>query len=348
MDNYKLLLIPPELDGATGYTHIQLPHPSRNSSKQAKISLLLHSDNKQLFQFSPYEFKSEYLSAAKRTGPRKISGPPVEDTARSVFLVDPEQRTDGLVLQDASMSMLLPYDLAFSIMSAYYVSDAPAAKESEYTAMTGAKASSGTDRFLSARDYQDMLIESDDSAWAKIPLSLLEEKLGTVCETVEEAGDTYYKLTAASIGQYLVKHKIQAMLESFPASVPVPFQWPEEVKQSMRVVRCCQLLISLLPKGVYNILINDNAAQLSLGEKSMSVVGCFGAVQKYQKDNMLGEQERKLLAESAMQIGMSNGPAPPKNQNNRIGKPKPKPIVPKKRVAVGRGAIDGFFKKKGK
>lgn len=353
MDNYKLLLVPPELEGTADYTHLQLPHPSRNTSKTATLSLLLPQDKKKLFQFAPYEFKSEYLCAAKRTGPRKISGPPVEDTARSVFLVDPTDRRDGMVLQDASLKMLLPYDVAFSVISAYCARDEPVKNESEYAtvAPSSAKALSGNgpDRFLTARDYQDMLIESDHQDWSKVPLDLLEEKLRALCETVQEGGDDYYKLTPVSIAAYLAQRKVQSMLAQFPGSVPVPFQWPEDVKQSMRVVRCCQLLVSLLPKRAYNVLISDDTTQLSMGESTSTVAGCFEAVRNYQKEHALGEQERKLLAESAMQVGRMNG-APSGKSPNNISKVKikGKPLVPKKRVAVGRGAIDGFFKKKAK
>lgn len=118
----------------------------------------------------------------------------------------------------------------------------------------------------------------------------------------------------------------------------------------MKIIRCCQLLISLLPQRIYHALTQeDTITVITVSDESevLTIKKCFTKIEKYKESTAVSEQERKLLAQSAMQVGLSNGSTVNDAGNNKIKKPPiTKKNVTKKKVTVGKGAIDGFFKKR--
>lgn len=343
LESYKIRLLPKELNDVVKYQTFSLPNPSRIKDK-SNIRLLI--DNDQVYQFHDYGFKSKYLMDSNATGPRKITGEVGEETARSVFLVNEMNRKDGIVLQDASFEMLTKYDIVFNLISFYCQKDEWMEHESDYVKKSVEYSKkAGKDKFLSVRDYQDLLIDCDSDGWSQIPLSLLESKLQEISEVVEEGDIKYYKISMSEITKFLINFKILPIIKRFPESIKIPYQYPDDIKQYLKVIKSCQLIISLIPKRVYDALINDANSKISLGSEStveISVKECFTAVAAYKKQTSVSDKEKKLLAENAMQIGLGNG----SNAYKEKGKVIKKPLPTKKIVAVGRGAIDGFFKKK--
>ncbi|SMN20822.1 similar to Saccharomyces cerevisiae YDR279W RNH202 Ribonuclease H2 subunit, required for RNase H2 activity [Maudiozyma saulgeensis] len=355
-DFQQILLLPKDVNPTTPTTTtLSLCHPSLTSGKPS-LELLIHEDK--IYHFDQYTFRSKYLVDANHTGPRRIvtardTSSQEVTSARSVFVINSNSREDGLILSRDTLKLLLVYDITYSLIAAYCKAqnDPMTSKEKDYLTTASPSSSSQSnnesDRFLTIRDYRDMLIEQDSSEWNHIPMSIIENKLCLISEQITECDELYYKTTLISIVRYLITEKICKMYSSFPESIPIPSQWPTDIQKSMKIVRCCQLLISLLPRRIYEALTQeDTIVVLTIDDDKLSVKKCFTKVEKYRDSTAVSEQERKLLAQSAMQVGLSNGSAV-KKTGNKIKKPSiTKKSVTKKKVTVGKGAIDGFFKKR--
>lgn len=366
-DYQQILLLPEDFNAATSTITtppvktrtLSLYHPSLTSGKPS-LQLLINNDK--VYYFDQYTFRSKYLVDASRSGPRRLvtskdTSPQEVTSARSVFVFNSESRQDGLVLSQDTLKLLLTYDITYSLISAYCKAqrDSMTSNEKDYLTNTTpssiqSKNTGESDTLLTIRDYQDMLIEQDSPEWNEIPTSIIESKLCSISEQITECDESYYKVTLLSILKHLINQKICKMYSSFPKSIPIPSQWPGDLQNCMKIIRCCQLLISLLPQRIYHALTQeDTITVITVSDESevLTIKKCFTKIEKYKESTAVSEQERKLLAQSAMQVGLSNGSTVNDAGNNKIKKPPiTKKNVTKKKVTVGKGAIDGFFKKR--
>ena len=85
------------------------------------------------------------------------------------------------------------------------------------------------DKFLPLRDYHDLLVDTYDKQWMNISLKTLENALSEISEVIEEAGDKYYKITREKITNVLIS-RVQKIVENFPKSLPIPIDYPDEIK----------------------------------------------------------------------------------------------------------------------
>ena len=356
LESQEVLLYPKELDlSETKYRIIQLSNPSLIEGKKP-LQILIHEedDSVKIYHFDQYAFRSKYLVDASQTPKnKKIDGSKPQDSitsARSIFLINEQNRKDGLVFNQDYLKLLLPYDITYSLISAYIqdMKDPVSLKEADYLkeSQTTSNNKNEDRNFLTVRDYRDKLIERDSIEWNHVPLTLISEKLSLISEEITECDEQYYKITLDHIVKYLITHKIKSIYKKFPSSIPIPTQWPEDIQQCMKIVRICQLLISLIPKRVYQSMIEEDSLNLELNaQASLTVKQCYDRVLTYKKSTAVSDEEKKLLAQTAMQVGLSNSTSD-SSSNGRVKKPVAKKVVPKKRVQVGKGAIDGFFKRR--
>ena len=355
LESQELLLFPKDLDlSEVKYRIIELSNPSLIEGK-TPLHILIHDENNsvKVYHFDKYAFRSKYLVDASHTRKNKrIDGSKPEEnitSARSIFLINEKNREDGMILKQDYLKLLLPYDITYSLISAYIqdMKDPLSLKEADYLRESQDKNNKNEDKnFLTVRDYRDKLIERDSIEWNHVPLTLISEKLSLISEEITECDEQYYKITLDHIVKYLITHKIKSIYKKFPSSIPIPTQWPEDIQQCMKIVRICQLLISLIPKRVYQSMTEEDTLKLELDpQASLTVKQCYDKVLAYKKSTAVSDEEKKLLAQNAMQVGLSNSASDSSN-TGRVKKPVPKKVAPKKRVQVGKGAIDGFFKRR--
>ncbi|CCK70994.1 Rnh202p KNAG_0F03320 [Huiozyma naganishii CBS 8797] len=337
MANRRIVLLPTNaIDAATELKVFDLCHPSNNSSKaRVKLFACGAEDTTQIYRLEKYSFSqggryTEVSDLANEKYHYTGEGDPV----KSIIIVNEQDRSDGYVIEDSTFDISNKYDVTFNLISKYY-KDSISADEAEYTRRNNHSKSSEIrdNNFLTARDYHDALIETSDANWQFVPRIVLQGALERISDTVTEAGDQYYKITEERIISFLVQ-RVEKIVESFPSSLPIPMDYPEDIQKAMKHVMACQLLISLLPVQTYRKLVEQPPMAAN-----------FESYSTYRTQISSTVKERELLTEAAVNAGLGNGNAPP---NKPVGKTAKKVVVPKKKVTVGKGAIDGFFKRQSK
>ena len=123
-----------------------------------------------------------------------------------------------MFLTQAKYTFVLYTILLLSLIGFYY-RNSVSADEQDYSnsSDTGENQKSNSktnEKFLTVRDYHDFLTDNHDKNWENISLSRLKSGLAKVSETIEEAGDVYYKITSAMITQFLLG-KVSKIVETF-------------------------------------------------------------------------------------------------------------------------------------
>lgn len=307
-----------------------LPHPSNNESK---TSLKLFTQNDKLYQIRNHQFsKSCQFKETENLANDQYHYTHDGSPLKSIFLVNEDDPSDGEIISNSALQISLFYDLAFSLIGVFY-KDSKSASEEEYVKgkIDEGKTGKLDDRFLTVRDYHDLLVDSHDPNWNMIPLSLLEDRLTPISELTEEAGDKYFKITEDAIVNHLL-NKVEKIVENFPKSLPIPMDYPEDIQNCLKYIMACNLLISMIPIHAYKKLV-----------KSSKIEEYTQKYKKYREENDSVIKERKLLTENAMSVGIQTNESFEKKR-----KVTKKTVVVKPKVSVGKGAIDGFFKRQKK
>ncbi|EDO16363.1 hypothetical protein Kpol_1051p11 [Vanderwaltozyma polyspora DSM 70294] len=341
-ENKDIIIIPSEVVALGEQLKVfTLPSPSNNSSK-GRVELFQVSNN------LVYQIKNHSFSKGSKINNNDDMANDVyhytrdNETLKSVILTNEQDRSEAYLRENGSFKFALKYDIVYNLIGFYY-SESITESEKEYSNQVSSqsgKEQGKNDRFLTLRDYHDLLVDSNDSQWANISLEVLKIALEKISNTVEEAEDIYYKIDDNKILEFLAKI-VSKIASNLPKSIPplLPNSAPEDIQNSMKIVLATNILISLVPKKAYLELIKfkgtDNTISIDTEVKKFN---------DYLESNELSIEEKKLLMQAAISVGMNNDSSSDGKDKNKTIK---KPIVPKKpRVAVGRGAIDGFFKKK--
>lgn len=357
LESQEVLLYPKDIDLSLEgkYRIIQLSNPSLIEGKEPIQILIPEETNSGIktYYFDRYVFRSKYLVDASRTAKnKKIDGSKSEEmnkSARSIFIINENDREDGIILNQDYLKLLLPYDITYSLISAYIkeLKEPMSRKEADYLKETKPINDKKEQKFLTVRDYRDKLIEMDSIEWNHVPISLINEKLSMVSESIIECEEQYYKITMEKIIKYLITERVIRIYQAFPKSVPIPTQWPADIQECMKIVRICQLLISIIPKRVYQSLCEEDTLKLEIKNDTASLLTikqCYMKVNEYKMNTAVSDKEKKLLAETAMQVGLSSATTTAPSNGRIIKRVTTAPK--KKRVQVGKGAIDGFFKRR--
>lgn len=330
--SYKKIIFLPNGDDLPDKIEIfKFPTPSNNTSKP-QLNLFIH--NEKLYQVQDYSFsKSGKYKEVENLASEKYHYNDNGEPIKSTFLINETDRSDGEIISSSLFQISTLYDLAFSLISVFY-KESISNTEEEYVTRSfpeSQKSIKKTDsRFLTVRDIHDTLVDTHDANWGLIPMSLLENALNRVAQCTEEGGDKYYKVTKETITEFLLV-KVEKIVNNFPESLPLSSEYPEDIQNCLKYIMACNLLISLIPFDAYKILLKSHKME--------------EFVQKYnefKKKNIQASIDRAALTESAINVGIQN--------NGGMNKKRPAKVVKKntfnekKKVSVGKGAIDGFFK----
>ncbi|CCF58308.1 hypothetical protein KAFR_0E01540 [Kazachstania africana CBS 2517] len=344
----KELFLLPELKSESRLQLFTLPNPSNIKSKE---TLLLFqttdsvSSKDIIYRLQDHSFSkpcarknSEEL--AKGTYHYTNESQPI----KSMFLLNEDDRKDGYVLESSTFKHATIYDLTYSLIGFYFKNSVTEDEKDYIDCDIKSEESSESDRYLTLRDYHDLLTDSHDKNWAFVSMESLETALVKICDTIEEAGDSYYKIRLHKIIGFL-SSKVLKIVDNFPKSLNLPIDYPEDIKYCGKVVLACNLMISLIPKEAYRKLRQSSENTGSTSEdtdilENISISGCFDKYNKYKKEIAAQVAEKELLTQTAMNVGLGS-----KSGKQAIKKGIRKVTVAKKKVAVGKGAIDGFFKR---
>lgn len=318
-------------------TEVFTLHNSTNIQDKPRVKLFIHDDY--VWRLKPHSFSrgASYDSVEDTAKERYVytdEGKPV----KSMLVFDRDDMKTGFLLKDSEYYISLKYDLTYNLISMFYKKhqrEPIVDTEMDYVKSGGVvdRPKEEDDKYLTLRDYQDLLIDTMDSNWKYVPVKILERILTNISEEIEEAGDKYYKITEALINKFLLG-KVEKIVDHFPKSLPIPEDYPEDIKKSNKYVFSCNLLISLLPKPSYKSLIGVEPIKKH-----------FQKYMKHRKELMAVSKERKIVEMNVMNVGLSNGSVSNGNYKGKIKKLVKKTVVTKKNIPVGRGAIDGFFKR---
>ena len=236
----------------------ELPHPSNNISKKP-LNILVHDG--QIYQLKTKQFSkgSEYHKQKDLVTDR-YHYTSDSQPFKSTFLINTDCRKDGYVLEDSKITYSEKYDLTFSICGYFYRSNTVANEESVFSAVNKTNGKIEPEvNFYSASDYQERFVDTFAVNFSKIPLELFEAALSKISLTVEEAGDKYYKINEGLITEWLVK-KVTKLKDNFPESLQISSALPDEVRENLKTIMSCNLLVSLIPQLAYQQLINHQSS----------------------------------------------------------------------------------------
>lgn len=335
MPKYHHLIFLPETCKDFENTEIFTLHNPTNILDKPRIKIFIHDD--QVWQLKPHSFsKGSAYNSVEDTAKEKYfytnEGKPV----RSMLLFDEDESKGVTILPQSQYYISLKYDVTYNLIAMFYKKfqiDPIEDTEMDYVRSINDKKvisfKLADDKYQTLRDIHELLIDTMDTNWKLIPSSILETKLRNIAEEIEEGGDKYYKITEPLIQKYLFR-KVDLIANDFPESIPIPVDYPEDIQKCNKYVFSCNLLISLLPKPCYQSLMRMDP-----------MIGYYEKYMEYRKSLVEISEERKIVELNVMNIGIANGNG---NGKNKVKKTVKKSAVTKKIVAVGRGAIDGFFK----
>lgn len=315
---------------------ITLKNPS-NTAEKSHITLV--TDLKEIYQVNNYKFgKGRKFESTKDDINDRYHYDEQGKPLRSAIMVSDDDKTNYNVLPSSTIKLLTKYDLAYSLIG-YKFRESTAASEKEYVKEAINTTTIKDDgKYLTLRDYADHLVDTCDKNWEYIPMDILTISLSKISETIEEAGDTYYKVTIESVLDFLSK-KVIKLVQNFPKSITIPNDLDDKMKINFKVFMSVNIFISLIPKCVYQKL---RSCETKLEDLDTTISKAFKEYETHFKASFTSKSEEAFLLQSATNVGLERGDGPVKDAK----KSKSKPVVKKPKVAVGRGAIDGFFKKK--
>ncbi|CAI4058752.1 Rnh202p SKDI_04G4910 [Saccharomyces kudriavzevii IFO 1802] len=340
----RLLILPDECDASKNINTFTLP-PSCNIASKPRLEIFENTDGK-LYEIKCFQFgKGPSYSEEEDLANDKYHYTRENNPIKSALMVNTSDSADGYIFKSSKIYFCTLYDIAFSLIGFHY-KNSISADEQDYVKSSNTDEEQTAERkeherFLTLRDYHDLLTDNHDKNWNNISLGSLKCGLAKISETIEEAGDVYYKITPAMITQYLAG-KVAKVIENFPPSIPTLKHAPVEITQCHKVVIAVNLLVSLIPKAAYHNLVEFSPTTTDTFF-NLHIKASFTDLEKYETTNELKNAEKELLMKSATNIGLGS------NGSVSVAMKKVTKKIPQSnrtRVAIGKGAIDGFFKRK--
>ncbi|AMD22818.1 HHR049Wp [Eremothecium sinecaudum] len=328
------LVILPKCIGNSPIDIFEMPHPSNNTLKQP-IKLFIHDNvvyqlqTKRFSHGSPYNQTEDDITD-------KYHYTADGQTYKSIVVVNKENPDEGIIVESGDFDYHTKYDLTYSLCRFYYRADV-VSSEAEYCKENISLNIKPDSKYLTLRDFQDLLVDSDGSHWSRVPVDVLKVALEKICYTIEEAGEIYFKIVPEKMCQW-VATRIPRILDVFPTSLPIPKDIPEEYLRDIQICWAVNLMISLLPRGLYWNLRKYTGPEVN-------VKLAFERMETYNREVVEKNKENQILIKAAMSVGLNHG-SQRKQDRQSNSSTKPKLSNNKKKVAVGNGLIDGFFKKR--
>lgn len=327
-----ILVLPPELvDCKDSLKVFSLPHPSNNTSKE-RVKLVEFKD-KGIYQLKSHEFsRGCSYNEDQDQAEGKYHYTKDGKTIKSTLITNDNDSEDGYVMKDGGFRYLSRFDITFSLIGFFYKQFA-VPDEKGYLIEAAPVTIPTENRFLGLRDYHDLLVDAHDLEWSNVSIETFKEALNNISDSIEEAGDIYYKVTVQKITQFLIR-KTRQVLNGFPKTIAIPPSLPSEIAECAKVTIAVNLLISLIPKPAYSHLVKYTGEEFNISR-------AFEKYEEHIQNSKDVNKEKELLVQNAMTVGLSNG----SNSKAKTTKKVVKNTVSQNKVATGKGAIDGFFKR---
>ncbi|ODQ79739.1 hypothetical protein BABINDRAFT_166849 [Babjeviella inositovora NRRL Y-12698] len=330
------VILLPKAPGSETHSVLTLPHP--RTQEPANYIIITNSESKPAVS-TLYELKE--ISGKNPHHQQQQLAPETKDgkTVKSLIFERYEgtggPSTQGLVIQDPAMTIATRYNLAYTLI-AYFTSS-----------------SNTSTRYQSLEDLIDSIsavgLFTDFSS--KIPEAMIKAALQPICETItenvgEDDVEVYYRFSRARCLEFLMA-KVTKLAGHFPESImeahikpmlfsPTFASSADSETGNDEVVYQCKLKYSAFLIGSY--LSPEFITELMKQLDITKLVVYLDELKANKEKAALAEENMRLLAEQSAGAGKS------KKKPTATKKATKKATLPRK-VAIGSGALDGFFKK---
>lgn len=302
----KIFLLPSELESGE-FDIIRLPLSNKTTSS------FLAKDN-EVYELRQVGSKNPWLKNDK-----SVTIPRTGGAVKSLII---EHGESGSVLQSPDMIVATKFDLSFVFINIMIGND------------TFSK------RFISYEDILDTI--GNQNEWiSSLSDSLIVNCINKICDTVVENQESFYKYSPEKTTKMLLDKvsKVESVLNSSNSSLS------DHIRQQLYDPTSID---SKIPTNIYGLALKQHAVDLvccyapvSLREEVKKQLNCdFGALEEYMK-----QLKQKKKAVDAAEQTMNDIAASTNNAKKANAKTKLQKKVTTKKVAVGKGALDSFFKR---
>lgn len=288
-----------------------------------KISGLYLICNSQIYELKEIRGGSKQIRTKK------------DEAVKSIIL---ESKTgNGYVLQSANIIVATKFSLVYLLISIMWDNEM------------------FRKRFITYEDFIDSLVALlETSEWVEaIPENLLKQSLTKICDRIEENGENFYKYSQERVFDFIDEkvQKLAACIKSNPKFVFLskiseelipPIEPPETEKIPLQILDSSIIRHAInfvcgsyLPVQLKNQFIEDRKYDFEALDQYLQKIrtqkDAYNVSQGYQ-DSIVADAKANRNSKAN-----KNG----KNDKKRT-QGKKKPV---EKVAVGKGALDGFFKK---
>lgn len=316
VDNATRVILLPQ--GEQSYSIIRLPN---TTSFGGNIVCLIQGDA--IYEIREINGKNPYMI-------NKDKVPKLPDNDGAVKSLVFESDTNGYVLQNPNLLVTNKFNFAYFLISVMHGEE------------------NFAKRFITLEDIIDSLGgKYSGQEWVNsIPFAIYIRALGTICEKIEENDETFYKYSKDKAFTFL-QNKIDEVTKYLLLKPDVALN-----KKIMSELLTSSIDATKIPSEVLQESTTKHSIDLICGSYiPVHVKQEFCEDRKYSWSNLdkyladLAAEKKGLeLAESNMNSIINETVANRKDtKSNNKKKPAKKKVVNK--VPVGKGALDGFFKK---
>ncbi|AOA61078.1 Ribonuclease H2 subunit [Komagataella phaffii CBS 7435] len=334
---FKVLFV--NQDSSEKLKFVQLDHPRLNE----RCDYLYDEQNNQLYELKRFNGEHDNPHSKKHRAVYDHRGFMI----RSLIFAEKES-IDGYVVENSEILVATKFNVIYLLLKYFIMTELRGMNINELDE------SNQSGRFLNFDDLIEQLQEN--SVFQGLPeefFGSLEPSLSEICKVIREGDENYYRVSPAAIFQFL-NRKVEALQKnlletentvkqflSSKLSKPIDQGSTKEEEVPLEILdlatkrAAVQLISTYLPQSLGNCLLGQFEKDWeTLSNHQLLVEKAF--------------QERQIAEENLAKLNESIG-----NSSSYFGKRKnqktlaaPKPKV--KKVAVGKGALDGFFRAKAK
>ncbi|ABN66146.2 predicted protein [Scheffersomyces stipitis CBS 6054] len=318
VDSNSRVILLPKSETPVTYKVVDLP-TSRDLTSYN--SYLLDKDT--LYELGDVRNDNPYVK--KENMPLLKNG----DAVKS-FIFEDEQNGEGAIIQSSSVIVSSKFDLAWLLIAIFY-------KHNQFSK-----------NYISAEDVMDKIAgvfsgNGNDQWVHKIPYFLYEQSLAKISESIDESGDSFFKFSLKKSFEFVEKkvERLQTYFASGDNSVLVTIKGKLTDTTLAEHTIPEPILKSMVLRYAVDYVCDSYIGSEFKKEFISFVKYDFSDLDKYL--DVLQERQKNLqIVESNMNsVAQTSASASKKKVELKKGKKK----EVKKKVAVGKGALDGFFKK---
>lgn len=311
------IVLVPQKNGSSSYTSLKLRGPVGDEEREYLIE---HPSN-ELYSINKTNFKDSYNPKQKLT--------PHSEPIKSILVTKSEchdlEEPCLIVGQQPEMYVVTQFNPIYFLLSFFI----PYLQRDSI-------------RMLTMEDLGEKFEESDSLGELirnKVPL---QSQLTKICDTVDENGDTFYRISKNKVVEYL-KSKIENIVKDFPSSIASKLInmltsgiQEDQLKPTDEILRENQIKTSIQLLSSY---VDDYYLDLVRKAYSFDELNDYTKkLAKFREMNMIAEENLRSLNEN-----QSKERGRKRSKKEPARKSKKKAV---KKVAIGKGALDMFFRHK--